>query len=265
MSDNFFKFEREGIDFPFYNSNPKLNKLDWIFLLISVLVIFFYTQLVTPPFLSWICFLLPMVTILIISRFKLSLIFKKLTKKDIALMVVLTIWSISTSIILYDLLSLCINLPPDESSLFVPFGLSTPYLLETLRLAIDLINEELFKFSIFILVLALVYKLSGNRKMGVVCAAFVTMVIFGACHLMGHGGSLRLIQCINRKQSAWLITVTNYSSSRVFVKQLPLFSLSFFLDLRALASRPPPMHKPRAIPIDIYAILLNARSPISKP
>ena len=35
MSDNFFKFEREGIDFPFYNSNPNLNKLEWILLLIK--------------------------------------------------------------------------------------------------------------------------------------------------------------------------------------------------------------------------------------
>lgn len=114
MSDSFFKFEREGIDFPFYNSNPKLNKLDWILLLISVLVISFLYSITDPPLIYWIVYLLPMVTILIICRFKLSLIFKKLTKKDIALMVVLTIWSISTSIILYDLLSLCINLPPEK-------------------------------------------------------------------------------------------------------------------------------------------------------
>ena len=32
-----------------------------------------------------------------------------------------------------------------------------------------------------------VYKLSDNRKMGVVCAAFVTMVIFGAWHFTGDG------------------------------------------------------------------------------
>ncbi|MCQ2738174.1 MAG: hypothetical protein MJ224_06160 [archaeon] len=214
MSDSFFKFEREGIDFPFYNSNPKLNKLDWILLLISVLVISFLYSITDPPLIYWIVYLLPMVTILIICRFKLSLIFKKLTKKDIALMVVLTIWSISTSIILYDLLSLCINLPPEESSLFVPFGLSTPYLLETLRLAIDLINEELFKFSIFILVLALVYKLSGNRKMGVVCAAFVTMVIFGAWHFTGDGGLMKLISDIIGRGLGSICEVYSYVKTK---------------------------------------------------
>ena len=155
-----------------------------------------------------------MVTILIICRFKLSLIFKKLTKKDIALMVVLTIWSISISIILYDLLSLCINLPPDESRLFVPFGLSTPYLLETIQLAIDLINEELFKFSIFILVLALVYKLSGNRKMGVVCAAFVTMVIFGAWHFTGDGGLMKLISDIIGRGLGSICEVYSYVKTK---------------------------------------------------
>ena len=197
MSDNFFKFEREGIDFPFYNSNPKLNKLDWILLLISVLVIFFYTQLVTPPFLSWICFLLPMVTIFIISRFKISLIFKKLTKKDISLIFKLTILSLCISLLLLFLTLLWLNLPHNETNVLnVPVGLSIPYLLQTIQLAIELIDEELFKFGIFILVLALVYKLSDNRKIGVVCASFVTMVIFGACHFDGYGGLLRIIECI---------------------------------------------------------------------
>ena len=214
MSDSFFKFEREGIDFPFYNSNSKLNKLDWILLLISVLVISFLYSITDPPLIYWIVYLLPMVTILIICRFKLSLIFKKLTKKDIALMVVLTIWSISISIILYDLLSLCINLPPDESRLFVPFGLSTPYLLETIQLAIDLINEELFKFSIFILVLALVYKLSDNRKMGVVCAAFVTMVIFGAWHFTGDGGLMKLISDIIGRGLGSICEVYSYVKTK---------------------------------------------------
>ena len=31
MSDNFFNFEREGLDFPFYKGNPKLTKSGWIF------------------------------------------------------------------------------------------------------------------------------------------------------------------------------------------------------------------------------------------
>ena len=66
MSDNFFNFEREGLDFPFYKGNPKLTKSGWIFLLISVLLLIFhsfvyctviYNYLYLPPLVEHICFL----------------------------------------------------------------------------------------------------------------------------------------------------------------------------------------------------------------
>ena len=49
--------------------------------------------------------------------------------------------------------------------------------------------EELFKFALFILVLALTYKLSGDRKISIVCASVVTLVIFGAYHFQPDTGS----------------------------------------------------------------------------
>lgn len=116
MSGNFFKFEREGVDFPFYRNNPKLTKLEWILLLISVLIsslYLFYLHLIfTSPCLSWICFLLPIFIILGICRFNSALIFKKLTKKDIPLIFKSTVLSIFMNLGLGIIFFFMVNVPP---------------------------------------------------------------------------------------------------------------------------------------------------------
>ncbi|MCQ2963949.1 MAG: hypothetical protein MJ203_00040 [archaeon] len=195
MRDDRFSFERESADFPFYKANPKLSKLDWILILVIILIFLFYTQLTPVPCIRWVVLLLPIIVTLIISRFKISLIFKKLTKKDIPLIFKLTILSM-ISVFLLCVITSWINFPPDESLNAVSFGLSVEYLLQTVKLAFCLVDEELFKFFVFILSLAVFYKLSNNRKMGVVFAAFVTMILFGAWHFTGYGGSLKIIECI---------------------------------------------------------------------
>ena len=62
--------------------------------------------------------------------------------------------------------------------------------------------------------LALVYKLSGNRKMGVVCAAFVTMVIFGAWHFTGDGGLMKLISDIIGRGLGSICEVYSYVKTK---------------------------------------------------
>ncbi|MCQ2088590.1 MAG: CPBP family glutamic-type intramembrane protease [Bacilli bacterium] len=65
------------------------------------------------------------------------------------------------------------------------------------NLALDMLVEELFKFALFILVLALTYKLSGDRKISIVCASVVTLVIFGASHFQPNmGGWMRVVSDI---------------------------------------------------------------------
>lgn len=192
MSGYRFNFERQSVDFPFYNDNPKLSKWEWILLLSNVLIFFFSLILLNDSdvlFLIWIS--LPIVTILVITRFKLSLIFKKLTKKDILLIFKLTLLSLILGFFLLMVLSKFINFPEDPDFLL---ELSIP--LQTVIFTILVFYEELFKFSVFILVLALVYKLSNNRKIGVVCAAFITMLSFGVLHQCNYvpiSISLRLI------------------------------------------------------------------------
>ena len=64
----------------------------------------------------------------------------------------------------------------------------------------DLISEELFKFDLFILVLYLTYKLSGDRKTSIVCASIVTLVMFDAYHFQPNtGGWMRVVSDIITK------------------------------------------------------------------
>lgn len=205
MSGDDFSFEREGVDFPFYKSNPKLTRLNWILLLVSVLIslfqsLFYYPLISISPWLNWFCFLLPPLIILGICRSNLSLLFKKLTKKDIFLIFKLSILSIFIMGIIgivCILFSFFVNVPPDNFT-YLPatYGLLVKYLLGTVELVISLMFEELFKFVVFILVLALVYNLSGSRKVSIVCAAFVGMVIFGISHFIGDGGLIKLVSDI---------------------------------------------------------------------
>lgn len=64
--------------------------------------------------------------------------------------------------------------------------------------------------------LALVYKLSGNRKMGVVCAAFVTMVIFGAWHFTGDGDLMKLISDIIGRGLGSICEVYSYVKTKMY-------------------------------------------------
>lgn len=36
---NFFKFEDEGIDFPFYNDIPKLSRVEWVILVLAPILV----------------------------------------------------------------------------------------------------------------------------------------------------------------------------------------------------------------------------------
>ena len=61
----------------------------------------------------------------------------------------------------------------------------------------DLISEELFKFALFILVLYLTYKLTGNRKISIVFASIVTLVMFDAYHFQPNmGGWMRIVSVL---------------------------------------------------------------------
>lgn len=81
---DFFKFEDENMDIPFYNGIPKLSKLDWLILIIAEIL--FITPIILPnsmddvTFSFYLC-LVVLIPVLYVSKGKLNLFFKKNKKK----------------------------------------------------------------------------------------------------------------------------------------------------------------------------------------
>jgi len=54
---DFFNFENEGRDFPFYNNNPHLSKSAWVMLFLSVFAGFIFMGLFDNEFIASVFFL----------------------------------------------------------------------------------------------------------------------------------------------------------------------------------------------------------------
>lgn len=187
MICNMFKnFEREGLDFPFYKDNTKLSRIGLV--LLSTIVTLTVINILNPQLdiLFTIILALTFITIPIISRMKMDLIFKKLIPEDIFIIIAVVLMSIGITSIL--------------SSILICGGLFSPnnppsygILNDIIELIYYLVYEELHKFCIFIFGLSVVYKLINDRRVAVIFAAFLTMLLFGSYHYTGEG---RLISFI---------------------------------------------------------------------
>lgn len=218
---NIFNVEREGIDFPCYKNNPKLNIIDWILLLIICSLSYFKPLDLPIPLI--VCFL-SLVVALIITRLDTSLFIKKLLPEDIPLIIVMSILSIVFSELLCWIL-VSMGLMSDEIGLY-----SSGVLVDIINLVVYLFGEELFKFCIFIFGLALIYKLTRNRKASIVFATFLTMVLFGTSHY--YPCSEHLILFIIIKGFGSIFDVLTYIKTKnIFVSYLThfLFDLYYFI------------------------------------
>lgn len=59
---------------------------------------------------------------------------------------------------------------------------------------IQLMGEELFKVSVLLIAMGLIYYLTKNRKSALVFGAFASMMLFGLIHLTSYGNDI--YQCI---------------------------------------------------------------------
>ncbi len=196
MAD-FFKFEETEFDFPFYNGTPALSKADWIiFLLAPALMIFFisgFTEHV--PLINQIpgelypliyC-LVTLIPIAYVCKGKLGLLFKKVKASDFKIIIICFfayfIYSIAVG---YLLLSSGLKVTPNP----VSEALSLKALIYIL---IQLLGEELFKVSLLILGMALLFHFTKDRKKALIFGALVSMLIFGLVH---YGAYNNVIHCL---------------------------------------------------------------------
>lgn len=187
-SEEFFRFENENEDFPFYNDNPKLTKNQWMTLIIGVLVtiIFLAWPISMPQYInSIILFLLMIIPISVVSRGKLGYLFKIPKKRDILLIIILYIgyylYVFVVGILLYkygyDFASNEILTVDNRELTF-------------LGIIIQLIGEELIKVIPFLIILHELYKYNHNRKLSFMIALTLTLILFALLHYKAYAGHL---------------------------------------------------------------------------
>lgn len=187
---DFFKFENDMDDFPFYNGIPKLSKLDWILLIIAEIL--FVTPVILPIPLSdlefsfYMC-LVVLIPIFYVSKGNLGLFFKKIKRSDIKLIIFCVIAPYAYSMLMLFIIEYFKLTAPtfvEESSISIA---------NVLFMIVQLIGEELFKVILLILVMSLVYYFSKNRKLSIVLAVIMTMIVFGAAHEGAYGTLLQVL------------------------------------------------------------------------
>lgn len=177
----FLEFDKTR-DFPFYNENPKMSKIGWLVLLLSIPVAFLISALsaeIIPSDIvtSFVLCMVMLIPLLYFSNWNYKLMFRKPTRNEIILAVLMFIgYLIYSAVVSYGLdmmgLSGVTNTPENA-------GVSVE---STIGLVFSLMGEELIKFIPLMFLMRVVYKFSNNRKLAIVISTVLVMIGFGLLH-----------------------------------------------------------------------------------
>lgn len=191
MTD-FFKFETIKEDLPFYNGVPEIPAWGWILLLAGVIVhvmlikkIPFEIDYSIFPVALMLSTTLP---ILIVARGNYGYFFKKITKGDIKYIILTVVLSFIYAMIFGSIFYLTEGMPHlagDEMLIMSAYNV--------LILVVQLMGEELFKITMILILMLVLYKISKKRKASLSVSVFVALVAFGLLHAGEYGSMLRVI------------------------------------------------------------------------
>ncbi len=198
-SDRFW-IEKRPLDFPFYN-DPDAGKreLGLLALGAGLAILLCFMPPVGEAHLRFLrsisYFLLPFVPMCIALKGHLGGIYKRLVPYDLVIIIVGVIVTFFLSLSLAVLGSV-IGIIDPATVKANPAVYADHNLVFWISVIVQIMGEELIKFSIFLFTLTLMYKKTGRRKLGIIVATIVTCVIFGVMHLTAYGnlGQVILVQ-----------------------------------------------------------------------
>jgi membrane protease YdiL (CAAX protease family) len=168
----------EKRDFPFYDENPRMSKIGWLVLLVSVPVALFsfrYVHFYTNEFVASIFFLLIMlIPLLYFSDRDYSLFFKKPTKDELILAVLM--------FVAYFIYSLVMTYFLDANGL-ASIGSGDVDIVPIISLVFSMMAEELIKFIPLMFLLRVFFKYTSNRRLSIMVSSAITLIFFGLIHL----------------------------------------------------------------------------------
>ena len=168
----------EKRDFPFYDEIPKMSKIGWLVLLVSVPVALFsfrYVHFYTNEFVASIFFLLIMlIPLLYFSDWDYSLFFRKPTKDELILAVVMFLAFFIYSFIMSNLL---------DASGLASIASGEENIISIISLVFSMMAEELIKFIPLMFLLRVFFKYTSNRRLSIMVSSAITLIFFGLIHL----------------------------------------------------------------------------------
>lgn len=180
-----------GKDIPFYNNIPKLSKWDWTILTGSVLLLIGFLTVIPLPseYLSISFFLLGLLPALYICKGKYNIFFKKISLKDIKLIILLLIGMYIYNIVMGAILVRLTGSIAGHSEMN-----TVPSLIFVISMIIQIFGEEFFKIFLLLILMYLVYRFTNNYKSSIIIGLIGSMIIFGLCHYMAYNG--RILQIL---------------------------------------------------------------------
>lgn len=174
---DFFKFEDEGADFPFYNDNPKLSLLGGFILIFSIFLAFIPYYLNIPYIGPFLFALIMFVPLLYFLNWDFNALFRKPSLKDIGLAIlVVFVYVFYSTIMGYIFQFMGLD---GFSESYPAINLFNDFV----TLLFSMMGEELIKIILLLIFLTLLFKFSKNRKLSIIFSMFFTLVIFGLLHV----------------------------------------------------------------------------------
>ena len=165
-------------DFPFYNGIPRMPGIGWIVLLICVpvsLISYQYVALFANEFVASIVFLLIMlIPLLYFSGWDYSLFFKRPTKDEIILAILMFLAFFAYSLVM-SLFLAQIGMPST--------GSGEAGIVSIASFVFSMMAEELVKFIPLMFMMRVLFNYTSNRKLAIIVSSAVTLVLFGLMHL----------------------------------------------------------------------------------
>ena len=229
-----FFVERRDPDFPFYDEEENFGKREILILSTGILLFVFWTlqKFIKVPDIvrSLVYFFLALLPFLIVSKGKMSALIKKPRFYDIVLVIgggtVLFIASLMVAIRLGS-----IGIVDLETISANPATQMEHDTLFMIGFLFQIFGEEMFKIDVFLVVLTLMYRSTGKRRLSVLVGMLVSSIIFGALHYNAYGNLLFVI-CVQGLTSGMIAMYLYLRTKNIMV---PYFA-HLLLDIIALLS-----------------------------
>lgn len=190
----FFNFEENELDLPFYYDEPFLSKSKWILLVLSIILFIAipYVPLdVNENLFSIMLFLVTFIPLVYVCKGNLSLFFRKVRRKDMKIILICLVAYYIYTFAVSQLL-LLVGIVPQPNAVLD----SNMDLIFWITLVIQLMGEELFKIILMLLVMKGLYNLTDNRKTSLICSILVSLLVFGLIHYSVYGVLAQIILII---------------------------------------------------------------------